>query len=70
MLAGLAVAVACTVGLLESAGFLLFNRGAEIGQAALTTAAAATYPLVPVACGLLLLHERVRVYQAVASPAC
>jgi drug/metabolite transporter (DMT)-like permease len=60
-----ALALACAVGWLESAGFLLFNRGAEIGQAALTSAAAATYPLVPVACGLLLLHERLRAYQAV-----
>jgi drug/metabolite transporter (DMT)-like permease len=60
-----AIALACVVGWLESAGFLLFNRGAEIGQAALTSAAAATYPLVPVACGLLILHERLRIYQAV-----
>jgi drug/metabolite transporter (DMT)-like permease len=60
-----ALALACAVGWLESAGFLLFNRGAEIGQAALTSAAAATYPLVPVACGLLLLHERLRTYQAI-----
>lgn len=60
-----ALALACAVGWLESASFLLFNRGAEIGQAALTSAAAATYPLVPVACGLLLLHERLRAYQAV-----
>jgi drug/metabolite transporter (DMT)-like permease len=60
-----ALALACAVGWLDSAGFLLFNRGAEIGDAALTSAAAATYPLVPVACGLLLLHERLRTYQAV-----
>jgi drug/metabolite transporter (DMT)-like permease len=59
-----ALALACAVGWLESAGFLLFNRGAEIGQAALTSAAAATYPLVPIACGLLLLHERLRPHQA------
>jgi drug/metabolite transporter (DMT)-like permease len=60
-----AVTIACAVGWLDSAGFLLFNRGAEIGQAALTSAAAAAYPLVPIACGLLLLHERLRAYQAV-----
>ena len=60
-----ALVLACAVGWLESAGFLLFNRGAEIGQAALTSAAAATYPLVPIACGLLLLHERLRTYQAI-----
>lgn len=60
-----ALALACAVGWLDSAGFLLFNRGAEIGDAAVTSAAAATYPLVPVACGLLLLHERLRTYQAV-----
>jgi drug/metabolite transporter (DMT)-like permease len=60
-----ALTLACAVGWLESAGFLLFNRGAELGQAALTSAAAATYPLVPIACGLLLLHERLRTYQAV-----
>jgi drug/metabolite transporter (DMT)-like permease len=60
-----ALILACAVGWLESAGFLLFNRGAELGQAAVTSAAAATYPLVPIACGLLLLHERLRTYQAV-----
>jgi drug/metabolite transporter (DMT)-like permease len=60
-----ALAVAFVVGWLDAAGFLLFNRGAEIGQAALTSAAAATYPLVPVACGLLLLHERLRTHQVV-----
>lgn len=57
--------LACAVGCLDSAGFLLFNRGAEIGQAALTSAAAATYPLLPIACGLLLLHERLRSHQVV-----
>jgi drug/metabolite transporter (DMT)-like permease len=65
LLAPRALTLACAVGWLESAGFLLFNRGAELGQAALTSAAAATYPLVPIACGLLFLHERLRTYQAV-----
>jgi drug/metabolite transporter (DMT)-like permease len=60
-----ALVLACAVGFLESGGFLLFNRGAEIGQAALTSAAAATYPLLPIACGLLLLHERLRSHQVV-----
>ena len=60
-----ALTIACAVGWLDSAGFLLFNRGAEIGQAAITSAAAAAYPLLPIACGLLLLHECLRAYQAV-----
>jgi drug/metabolite transporter (DMT)-like permease len=59
------LALACVVGCLEGAGYLLFNRGAEIGQAALTSAAAATYPLVPIAFGLVLLRERLRPHQAV-----
>lgn len=57
--------LACAAGCLEAAGFLLFNRGAEIGEPALTTAAAATYPLLPIVCGLLLLHERLRSHQLV-----
>jgi drug/metabolite transporter (DMT)-like permease len=65
LLAPGALTVACAVGCLDSAGFLLFNRGAELGQPALTSAAAAVYPLVPIVCGLLLLHERLRSYQAV-----
>ena len=59
------LAVACVLGWLEGAGYLLFNRGAEIGEAALTSAAAATYPLVPIAFGLALFHERLRPHQAV-----
>jgi drug/metabolite transporter (DMT)-like permease len=65
LLAARALAFACVMGCLDGAGYLLFNRGAEIGQAALTSAAAATYPLVPIAFGLLLLRERLRPHQAV-----
>lgn len=65
LLGSRALALACVLGWLEGAGYLLFNRGAEIGQAALTSAAAATYPLVPIAFGLVLLHERLRPHQAV-----
>lgn len=60
-----AAALAGVAGMLDGAGYLLFNRGAELGEAALTSAAAATYPLLPIACGLLLLHERLRTHQAV-----
>jgi len=59
-----AMAVATVAGAFEVAGYLLFNRGAEIGEAATTTAAAAAYPLVPTLYGLLAFGERLAPHQA------
>jgi drug/metabolite transporter (DMT)-like permease len=52
-------------GALDAAGYLFFNRGAEIGEVALTGAAASAYPLVPIVVGLLALRERVAWHQLV-----
>lgn len=52
-------------GLLDAIGYVLFNRGGEIGEVALTGAAASAYPLIPIAVGLFALHERVAWHQRV-----
>ena len=56
--------VSCTAaGALDAVGYLLFNRGAEIGEVAITSAAASSYPLIPILVGLIALRERVAWYQ-------
>jgi drug/metabolite transporter (DMT)-like permease len=58
--------VACAgAGALEALGYLLFNRGAEIGEVAITSAAASSYPLIPILVGLVAYRERVAWYQLV-----
>jgi drug/metabolite transporter (DMT)-like permease len=52
-------------GLLDATGYLVFNRGAEIGEVAITSAAAASYPVIPILVGLLALRERVASHQFV-----
>ena len=52
-------------GLLDAIGYVLFNRGGEIGEVALTGAAASAYPLIPIAVGLLALRERISRHQLV-----
>ena len=52
-------------GTLDAAGYLVFNRGAEIGEVAITSAAAASYPVIPILVGLLALRERVAWHQLV-----
>jgi drug/metabolite transporter (DMT)-like permease len=52
-------------GTLDAAGYLVFNRGAEIGEVAITSAAAASYPVIPIVVGLLALRERVAWHQLV-----
>lgn len=46
-------------GVLDAAGYLAFNRGGEIGEVAITSAAAAAYPVIPILVGLLALRERI-----------
>jgi drug/metabolite transporter (DMT)-like permease len=50
-------------GLLDAAGYLAFNRGAEIGEVAITSAAASAYPVIPILVGLFALRERVAWHQ-------
>jgi drug/metabolite transporter (DMT)-like permease len=52
-------------GVLDACGYLVFNRGAEIGEVAITSAAASAYPVIPIVVGLVGLRERVAVHQLV-----
>jgi drug/metabolite transporter (DMT)-like permease len=56
-------AFATAAGTLEIAGYLMFNRGADLGEAATTAAAAAAYPVVPALYGVLFLRERLALHQ-------
>jgi drug/metabolite transporter (DMT)-like permease len=58
--------LACSgAGALDAIGYLLFNRGAELGEVAVTSAAASAYPLIPILAGLFAFRERVAWYQLV-----
>jgi drug/metabolite transporter (DMT)-like permease len=59
------VAACLVAGTLDASGYLVFNRGAEIGQLAITSAAAASYPVIPIIVGLFALRERVASHQLV-----
>ena len=52
-------------GVLDAAGYLVYNRGAEIGEVAITSAAASAYPVIPITVGLVALRERVATHQLV-----
>jgi drug/metabolite transporter (DMT)-like permease len=52
-------------GALDAAGYLVYSRGAEIGEVAITSAAASAYPVIPILVGLLALRERVAWHQLV-----
>ncbi len=61
-----AMALACVAaGALDAFGYLMFNRGAELGEVAITSAAASSYPLIPILVGLIAYRERVAWYQLV-----
>ena len=62
---GRAVLACLAAGLLDASGYLAFNRGAEIGEVALTGAAASAYPVIPIVWGLVALRERVARHQLV-----
>ena len=50
---GRAIVLACVAaGALDAFGYLMFNRGAELGEVAITSAAASSYPLIPILVGL------------------
>jgi drug/metabolite transporter (DMT)-like permease len=59
--AGLAWAVAA--GLTEAAALVAFARGGQAGQVAITAAVSSTYPVIPLAAGLLLFRERLTALQ-------
>lgn len=63
---GRVLLAACVVaGVLDAIGYLLFNRGAELGEVAITSAAASSYPLIPILVGLIGFRERVAWYQLI-----
>ena len=63
---GRAAVLGCAgTGALEASGYLLFNRGAEIGELAITGAAVSGYPVIPIAVGLFALRERVAWHQLI-----
>jgi drug/metabolite transporter (DMT)-like permease len=59
------VAGCLVAGALDASGYLVFNRGAQIGELAITSAAAASYPVIPILVGLFALRERVAGHQLV-----
>jgi uncharacterized membrane protein len=50
--------LAVLVGLVDVLGTASFAYGAEVGLISIVTAVSATYALIPVLGGVLLLHER------------
>lgn len=59
--AGAAWAIAA--GLTEVAALVAFARGGQAGQVAVTAAVSSTYPVIPLAAGLLLFRERLSALQ-------
>ncbi len=56
--------LAATIGVADLLGFATFTRGTQVTLASIVTAASATFPLIPVAGGLILFGERPAVTQA------
>jgi drug/metabolite transporter (DMT)-like permease len=52
-------------GVLDACGYLAYNRGGEIGEVAITSAAASAYPVIPILVGLFALRERIAWHQLV-----
>ena len=57
------MAWAIAAGLAESAALVAFARGGQAGQIAITAAVSSTYPLIPLAFGLVLFRERLSTLQ-------
>ena len=63
---GRVILLTCTTaGALDAVGYLMFNRGAELGEVAITSAAASSYPVIPLMVGLFAYRERIAWYQLV-----
>jgi drug/metabolite transporter (DMT)-like permease len=60
-LAGVTWAVAA--GLAEAVALVAFARGGQAGQVAITAAVSSTYPVIPLAVGLVLFRERLSTLQ-------
>jgi drug/metabolite transporter (DMT)-like permease len=61
---GMGAAVwAITAGLTEAAALVAFARGGQAGQIAITAAVSSTYPVIPLAAGLLMFRERLSALQ-------
>jgi drug/metabolite transporter (DMT)-like permease len=60
-LAGIAWAVAA--GLAEAVALVAFARGGQLGHVAVTAAVSSTYPIIPLATGLVLFRERLSTLQ-------
>jgi drug/metabolite transporter (DMT)-like permease len=58
-----AAAWAVAAGLTEAVALVAFARGGEAGQVAITAAVSSTYPVIPLAAGLLLFRERLSALQ-------
>src|SRR5581483_9365376 len=57
------MAWATAAGLAEAAALVAFARGGEAGQVALTAAVSSTYPVIPLAAGLMMFRERLSRFQ-------
>jgi drug/metabolite transporter (DMT)-like permease len=60
---GVGMAWAIAAGVAESAALVAFARGGQAGQIALTAGVSSTYPLIPLAFGLVLFRERLSALQ-------
>ena len=60
---GVGMAWAIAAGLAESAALVAFARGGQAGQIGITAAVSSTYPLIPLAFGLVLFRERLSTLQ-------
>ena len=59
------ISVLLGIGAIDAVGFLAFSRGAEIGLISIVAAASASYPLIPLVLGLVVLKERLAPNQLV-----
>jgi drug/metabolite transporter (DMT)-like permease len=60
---------AAAAGLAEAVALAAFSRGGEAGQVAVTAAVSSLYPIIPLAAGLMVFHERLR-WRQVLGVAC
>ncbi|MGH3193792.1 MAG: DMT family transporter [Streptosporangiaceae bacterium] len=60
---GVGMAWAIAAGVAESAALVAFARGGQAGQIGITAAVSSTYPLIPLAFGLVLFRERLSALQ-------
>jgi drug/metabolite transporter (DMT)-like permease len=54
---------AVAAGLTEAVALVAFARGGQLGQVAVTAAVSSTYPVIPLAAGLMLFRERLSALQ-------